>query len=227
MRINRAKYFDGYRAKWGRMSFSQVDAKEHLLTKFDNSVLFDRLSKIASTLGNIKTETNDSYRPCREGYYLKGSYESQIRQLYNYYSAWNRKHHLKTIFPNGLDYIKNFVGRGEVQTTHEYNYAKFRKMIKYQFGVDILEEPEKMLDDDISFGVMELGLNVREYSYTGKILGDYFNDNTEGYSLEKRFVGYRNLAGYLVTPRRTVNGTDKYKQIGNDSIAFYNILEFE
>jgi len=226
MIINRQKFHDGYRATWGSLRASQVMAIEHLLTKFDASVLFDRLSKIACTFGNIKTETGDLYTPCREGNYLHGDFASQLRQLYNYYSSHNRGA-LKTIFPNGLDEIINFIGRGEVQTTHDYNYMKFFKAIKYQFGVDIMKEPDKMMDDDISFMVMELGLNVREYSYTGKILSDYFNDNTEDYSLEKRFIGYRNMVGYLITPRRTINGKDKYQLIGNDSIKFYNILEFE
>lgn len=224
--ISRPLFFDGYRQKFNeRLSQDQVKALEYKLIKFDESSLFDRRSKIAYALGTIRRETANAYRAVREGYYLKKPYMETVNILYNYYLKNNRGA-IKSIFPLGINRI-NYIGRGDVQITHWDNYNKHKKHIQNKYGVNILEDPEAIIsNEDISFDIMELGMNAREYSFTGKILSDYFNDKTESLSLEKRFIGYRNLVGYLVTPRRIINVTDHYREIGSDSIKFYDIIEF-
>lgn len=99
-----------------------------------------------------------------------------------------------------------YIGRGFVQLTHDYNYKKFGK----ELGIDLYNNPNLANDPEIAWKVLELGMTSRKVNFTGKVLGDYFNEKTD-----------------WVNARRIINGRDRAEHIANIGKKFYKIIEFE
>ena len=100
------------------------------------------------------------------------------------------------------DYPHLYYGRGHIQNTWLDNY----KYIKQRTGVDVVNNPDLLLDDKLSIEVTVLAL--KEGWYTGKKLSDYINNT------KKDYVG----------ARRCVNSTDKAKEIANYAVVFERAL---
>ena len=100
------------------------------------------------------------------------------------------------------DYPHLYYGRGHIQNTWLDNY----EYIKQRTGVDVVNNPDLLLDDKLSIEVTVLAL--KEGWYTGKKLSDYI-DNTK-----KDYVG----------ARRCVNGTDKAKEIADYAVIMEKAL---
>ncbi len=198
--INRKTFFQLYKSKFGNLNQRQVNGLEFLLTKFDESILFDTKAKISYALATIKRETADTFEPVKEGYWITNN---RVQKLYNYYYNHNR-HALDTIFPNGLA-GKNYLGRGRIQTTHNYNY----KNIGDKLGIDLLNNPDLTLDNETDWKILELGFSTG--IWTGKKLSNYINDD---------IVDYYNA-------RKIVNGLDHAREIANYAQDFFNIISFE
>lgn len=198
--INRKLFFAGYKSKFGNLNQRQVNGLEFLLTEFDKSILFDTKAKISYALATIKRETADTFQPVKEGYWITNN---RVQKLYNYYYNHNR-HALDTIFPNGLA-GKNYLGRGRIQTTHNYNY----KNIGDKLGIDLLNNPDLALDNETDWKILELGFSTG--IWTGKKLSNYINDD---------IVDYYNA-------RKIVNGLDHAREIANYAQDFFNIISFE
>lgn len=197
--INRENFYNGFRQKFGKLVQPKVNAINFLLEKFDESELFDSKGKIAYAFATILRETADTFEPVKEGYWIT---KNRVQKLYNYYYNHNR-HALNTIFPNGLA-GKNYLGRGRIQTTHNYNY----KNIGDKLGIDLLNNPDLALDNETDWKILELGFSAG--IWTGKKLSNYINDD---------IVDYYNA-------RKIVNGLDHAREIANDAEKFYNIIEF-
>jgi len=197
--INRQKFYEGFRSKFGKLVQPKVDAINFLLDEFDKSELFDSKAKIAYAFATIMRETAETFQPVKEGYWITNN---RVQKLYNYYYNHNR-HALDTIFPNGLA-GKNYLGRGRIQTTHNYNY----KNIGDKLGIDLLNNPDLALDNETDWKILELGFSTG--IWTGKKLSNYINDD---------IVDYYNA-------RKIVNGLDHAREIANDAEKFYNIIEF-
>src|SRR5262249_47329950 len=84
-------------------------------------------------------------------------------------------------------------GRGFVQLTGRTNYKNLGAIL----GVDLLNHPELALDPQNAYKIMSYGM--RNGTFTGKKLSDYFNATTTDY----------------VNARRIINGTDKAALIGD------------
>lgn len=97
---------------------------------------------------------------------------------------------------------KTYFGRGLIQCTWDYNYAKFKRLL----GVDLIDKPELALVPDISVQIAVRGM--KSGLFTGKKLDDYFN-------LEKEEP---------VNARRIVNGQDKAVLIANYYVKFLDLL---
>lgn len=82
---------------------------------------------------------------------------------------------------------KKFMGRGYVQLTGRRNYADWAKRL----GIDIVASPDLVMTPDIAARILVEG--SMKGTFTGKKLGDYFNE-TEVDPLDAR---------------RVINGTDK------------------
>lgn len=85
-----------------------------------------------------------------------------------------------------------WIGRGFVQLTWEYNYRKAAR----KTGADLLSHPELALDLAIATKIMFDGM--AEGWFTGKKLGDYFNNQKTDW----------------VNARKIINGRDRDREIG-------------
>lgn len=107
----------------------------------------------------------------------------------------------------GLKYLKSkrywpWVGRGWVQLTWEYNYRK----AKQKTGADLLSNPELALNLAIATKIMFDGM--AEGWFTGKKLGDYFNNQKTDW----------------VNARKIINGRDRDREIGGLAATICNCL---
>lgn len=201
MTINRDKFFEGYKVTFGNLNQSQVDGLTEMLTGFDESTNFDLANQYAGMLSQTARETNWTFQPRIEGYYIKGN---RKKALYNFYRR-NNPYALKTIFPYGWDSDLTYEGRGRTQTTHLGNYIK----ISEKLGIDCVNNPDLLLDG-------KTDMKILDYCYatglwTGKRLKDYLNSE---------ITDYKNM-------RRVVNGLDHWREIQSDAEKFYKIIEFE
>ncbi|MEK6421140.1 MAG: glycoside hydrolase family 19 protein [Burkholderia gladioli] len=94
-------------------------------------------------------------------------------------------------------------GRGYVQVTWKNNY----EAIGQKIGVDLVSEPDQMLDPEIAawstvYG-MEMGI------FTGKKLSDYVNSDRQDY----------------VNARRIINGLDRADTVASFAVRFKSIIE--
>lgn len=98
------------------------------------------------------------------------------------------------------------IGFGFAQITWEDNYKKFAPMIKKQFGVDILKNPELLLRVDIAAFVIVYGMV--NGTFTGKKLADYIRPTKTDFP----------------NSRRIINGTDKAEVIAGYASKFLKCI---
>lgn len=198
--INREKFYSGYREKLGALNSSQLNGLEFILSKLDETDKFSLATEYSYILSTIRRETNNTYQPVIEGYWIK---KNRKKALYDYYTK-NNPSALKSIFPYGWNTHKTYEGRGRVQTTHIFNAVKIRNAL----GIDVVENPDLLLDNETDWKVLELGFNGL---WTGRKLSDYINENE---------TDYKNA-------RRIVNGLDHWREIQDDAMKFYTIINFD
>lgn len=209
-KVDKEFFFANYPYK---LSDRQKENLIYLIDKFDESVLLTRLSWLAYILATMRRETNDTFAPVVEGYWIPPS--KRAAALYNYYAA-NNPGALRTIFPNGKFGI-NYTGRGDVQITHKNNYDMFNPLVLAKFpGKDIVQNPDYACEPDIAWLIMEEGMTrnthtFRDENFTGFTLEQFLNDN------KLDWVGARKI----------INGKDHANEIAKYAIDYYNVLQFE
>jgi putative chitinase len=105
----------------------------------------------AYVLGTIHHETNGTFEPVKEAYWVKNP------------EQWRKKN---------LRYYP-WYGRGFIQLTWEYNYKKAGEKI----GVDLIKDPDLAMDPKNSAKIAVLGM--KEGWFTGKDLDDYIDSVPE------------------------------------------------
>lgn len=130
------------------LSQKQVDAINFILQKLDESNAFNYLSEYAYILATIKHETADTYLPIAEYGKGKGRAYGTIDPITG----------------------KAYYGRGYVQITWKWNYAKLGKLL----GIDLVNNPDLAMQKDTAWNILELGMS--KGLFTGKKLSDYIND---------------------------------------------------
>jgi peptidoglycan hydrolase-like protein with peptidoglycan-binding domain len=103
-------------------------------------------SQIAYVLATVQHETNNTFKPVREAYWLT--------------EDWRRRN-LTRYYP--------YYGRGYVQLTWDYNYKKYGDVI----GINLLDDPDKIMDPNIALFILVDGMSKGRF--TGKKLGTYVN----------------------------------------------------
>ena len=215
--IDRKKFFDGYRQKFGRLRTAQVPAIEFILTSLERDRHIEDIRWGAYMLATTKWETGDTFRPIKEygtrQYFIKryGSQTAVGKILGN------------DTPEEGSDYA----GRGYTQNTGENNYEMLERELPKAYPEVIARwevqhgrkfdltvgdqandshDPDALLDPEISYIAMSYAM--RYGKYTGKRLSYYINDATCNYLLA----------------RKIINGQDKAKRIADYAEAFEWIL---
>ena len=99
---------------------------------------------------------------------------------------------------------KVYYGRGFVQLTWERNYKTMSDLL----GVDFVDHPELALELDNATKIMFIGMI--KGLFTGKSLGDYFNNTTDDW----------------VNARKIINGLDKAQAIAMYGHNFYSAISY-
>ena len=138
--INRKTFYDGYRAEFGSLSETKYNAIEFLLTKLDQSGVFNLASEYAYILATIKHETAETFLPITE-------YGSQS-------------------YLRGKKYYP-YIGRGYVQLTWQWNYEKFGDLLNIPLvkNPELANDPEtawRILETGMSRGLYT-GRKLRDY----------------------------------------------------------------
>jgi len=211
MMIDRAKFFAGVRQNvfHGHLAQKQVDGMNFILSAWEKSSFTDK-RWLAYMLGTAYHETGGTMQPIHE--YGSDAYFTRM------YGIEGRRPDVARRMGNTRpgDGIL-FAGRGLIQNTWANNYKRGGRAI----GVDLYNNPDLAMQPDIAVKLMFEGMTDAEiifedkagadpaFSFTGKTLEDYFNDETEDW----------------VGARRIINGTDNAAMIAetaqnfNDAIA--------
>lgn len=180
--IVRTDFYQAMKTQFGALNQSQVDGLNYLLDNIEKDkepAVANRSTwakQIAYMLATTKHEVANTYQPITE-------YGNTTCQRYD----------------GGCTYK----GRGYVQLTHQYNYAKMSPIT----GVDLVANPTLALQPNVAYRVMSYGMFYG--SFTGKKLGSYVNAGVTDY----------------YNARRVINGTDKASLIQGYASKFQSILD--
>lgn len=117
-------------------------------------------NQLAYVLATAEWETNKTFLPVKEAYYL-GKKAEPYRKKLRYYPWY---------------------GRGFVQLTWEANYRKAGNALE----VDLIKNPDKAMDPDIAAAILVVGM--RDGWFTGKKLSDYITLKRSGFVDARRIV---------------------------------------
>lgn len=152
---------------------------------------------LAYILATAYWETAKTMQPVREAFWLDKPDVARGDRI----RAANAT--IKRYFP--------YYGRGYVQLTWDYNYAKatkyFREVLK--IDVDFVKNPDLVMNPEYSLLILFVGM--KEGWFTGKSLFDYIDDLDEPDAEDLR---------EFANARRIVNGTDKQIEIGKLGLIF-------
>lgn len=204
--MNNEKLFTSLRKTLFKRGFNQgqVDGINGILVAMDQVGDNDK-DTLAYALATAYHETGSRMVPVREGF---ASTDLGARRAVNNLAKKRGPNSAVAKYskPTG-PYNNVYYGRGHVQLTWIDNYEKASKIA----GVDLVKDPDKMLDPTISARVLIHGLVTGQWG-GGKGIGEY-----EG---EDDFLD----AKEATAARKTVNGSDKAALIAGYHKAFYDAL---
>ncbi|MEP7345222.1 MAG: hypothetical protein ABI877_08140 [Gemmatimonadaceae bacterium] len=195
MQIDHAKFFNGYRDAFGKLSQDTVNGLESLGKNMEEDPALKNLQWAAYMLATVKHECANRWMPITE---------FGRKEYFNKYETGTPigKRLGNTETGDGYRYR----GRGYVQITGRANYARLTKGLGLGAGEDLEADPDQALRPMIAYRIMSLGM--RTGSFTGKKLADYIN--AQG-------CDYRNA-------RRIINGVDQAALIAGYATTLEGIL---
>lgn len=149
------------------------------------------LNYLAYILATAWWETAFTMQPVREAFYISKSFDKAEK--------WRK---------NNLKYYP-YYGRGFVQLTHDYNYAKAKKKL----GVDFVKNPDRVME--LQYAVPITFDGMEEGWFTGMALKDYIDGLDEDDARDRE---------EFEKARRVVNGNDKAQKIAQIAITFEHAL---
>jgi len=114
--------------------------------------------QIQYVIATVQHETNNTFKPVKEAYWLSEAWRKRNLRYYPYY------------------------GRGFVQITWESNYEKFGKLL----NVDLVNSPDLALETEIAIFILVYGM--KHGTFTGKKLDDYFNDSGSNFIGARKII---------------------------------------
>lgn len=116
------------------------------------------ISQTAYVLATTEWETNKTFKPVREAYWLSEEWRKKNLRYYPYY------------------------GRGFVQITWKNNYDKYGKIL----GLPLVTNPDLALDPKNALFILVHGF--KHGSFTGRKISDYINDFKSDYINARRCI---------------------------------------
>lgn len=197
MRFDRDKFYAAYRVAFqSRLSQSQVDGLNILLSSIESDINLSDIRHVAYMLATVKHECADTWQPIVE----RGS-----RSYFDKYEPGTAigKRLGNTQPGDGF----RFRGRGYVQITGRANYKRMSDWLSItRMGYDLVDFPDLALKPDAAYFIMAEGMKLG--GFTGKKLSDYINE---------RECDYTNA-------RRIINGVDRALMIASYAQSFETIL---
>jgi predicted chitinase len=120
--------------------------------------------QIAYVLATTQWETNHTYKPVREAYFLRGSEASR--------EAWRA---------SNLRYFP-YYGRGYVQLTWKDNYKLYGKLL----DLDLVEQPDTALQPAVALFVLVHGFKTG--GFTGRKISDYIRPGLVDFVAARRCI---------------------------------------
>lgn len=145
------------------------------------------LKQAAYVLATVYWETNKTFQPVREAYYLGKKAEAYRKKL-RYYP---------------------YYGRGFVQLTWLDNYRKAGK----EFNKNFLSNPDDVMEPNIAAEILVVG--SKDGWFTGKKLSDYINDDGVDYINARRIINGKDKADEIALLAKEfeleLSSGDRYK----------------
>lgn len=208
-RINKEHFINNYHRLFGKKLSEEKKNNIFTITDaFEADEGMKSLRWLAYILATGMHESNDTFKPVVEGYWIKPE-AKRINALYNYYHK-NNRNALKTIFPNGKAGAA-YYGRGRiVQLTHDFNYRL--ASLKLYKDERLIFDPDLIIRD-VSCDMAVTFRGMREGWFTGYRLKQFF-------PMSSSKADWRRA-------RKIINGLDKAELIAGYAMKFYDLLEWE
>jgi hypothetical protein len=130
MKINRAAFFEGWRLNFGRLAESQFKALDYFLDFVENDSTQTHIPTVAYQLATVHWETNRTFEPVIEAYWLSENWRKRNLRYYPWY------------------------GRGYVQLTWKENYEKASESL----SIDLISDPSKALNPKYAYLILTVGM---------------------------------------------------------------------
>lgn len=211
MRFDREKFFDAYRAEFGRLSQQQTDGLSDLLRFIEADPYITNVNQAAFLLGTTKHETAHTFKPIHE----YGSKKYFIQR----YGGQTRKG--KELGNDTAEEGYYYAGKGYPQTTGESNYERAEAAIRREYPEVVADferrtgrtfdltvgdqpndanDPQNMLDPAIAYVTMSYG--SRTGMFTGYKLSQFVTATKKDYTGSRKVINGRDkaalIAGYCV-----------------------------
>jgi len=122
-------------------------------------------NQIKYVLATAQHETNGTFKPVKEAYWLSDGWRKRNLRYYPYY------------------------GRGYVQITWESNYRKFSKILTEHYKseyIDLVKYPELVMNEEISMFILVYGM--KHGSFTGKKLSVYITNKKTDFRRARKII---------------------------------------
>lgn len=187
MRFDRDKFYAAYRVAFpSRLSQSQVDGLNTLLSSIEADTELSDIRHVAYMLATVKHECADTWQPITE------------RGARAYFDKYEHFTKLGKVLGNTIEgdgYL--FRGRGYVQITGRSNYHRMTKAIDLGFENDLVKAPYLALAPSIAYQIMSVGM--RRGLFTGKKLIDYINESGCNYTQCRRVINILDRASLIAS----------------------------
>lgn len=190
MRFDRDKFFAAYRLAYpSRLSQSQVDGLNTLLSSIETDPHLADLRHVAYMLATVKHECADTWQPIVE------------RGARSYFDKYNASTIIGKRLGNthpGDGYL--YRGRGYVQITGRANYTRLSHVLGR--GTELAWVPNLVLAPEIAYQIMSVGM--RKGLFTGKKLTDYINESGCDYVQARRIINGVDRAALIASYAQSI-----------------------
>lgn len=218
MKIDREKFYAGYRRRFNSLTPQQVNGLNFILDSAEKDRFLLHIEWFAYMLATTKLETAHTFQPIHE-------YGGRNYFIRRYGSQTKVGRGLGNDTPEEGAY---YAGRGDVQLTGESNYEKAEEALRKQYPELIadfeqrtgkvfdltvgdqpndLNDPNNAQDPAIAYAIMSFGM--RTGMFTGRKLSDYLGEGRREYK----------------NARKIINGTDHDELIAGVAREFEAILK--